>query len=46
MLLTALYPLERINKRLSKINLRKNEKLDQDVVPYEIKPIVEKLTFL
>ena len=37
---TALHPLERINKRVAKINPRKNEKLDEDIVPYEIKPVV------
>ena len=43
---TALRPLERINKRVSKINPRNNEKLDEDVVPYEIKPVVEQINFL
>lgn len=43
---TALLPLKRINKRVSKINPRKSEKLDEDIVPYEIKPVVEQINFL
>lgn len=43
---TALQPLERINRRVSKINPRKNEKLDEDVVPYEVKPVVEQINSL
>ncbi|APC92306.1 MULTISPECIES: sensor histidine kinase [Francisella] len=43
---TALHPLERINKRVAKINPRKNEKLDEDVIPYEIKSIVDQINSL
>ncbi|NDU25700.1 HAMP domain-containing histidine kinase [Francisella tularensis subsp. holarctica] len=42
---TALHPLERINKRVAKINPRKNEKLN-DVIPYEIKSIVDQINLL
>lgn len=43
---TALHPLERINKRVAKINPRKNEKLNEDVIPYEIKSIVDQINLL
>lgn len=43
---TALHPLERINKRVAKINPRKNEKLDEDIIPYEIKSLVEQINSL
>lgn len=43
---TALHPLERINRRVGRINPRKNEKLDDDIVPYEIKPLVEQINSL
>ncbi|ASG68770.1 two-component sensor histidine kinase [Francisella halioticida] len=43
---TALHPLKRINKRVAKINPRKNEKLDEDIIPYEIKSLVEQINSL
>ncbi|WP_150467866.1 sensor histidine kinase [Francisella sp. SYW-9] len=43
---TALHPLERINRRVAKINPRKNEKLDEDIIPYEIKSLVEQINSL
>ena len=43
---TALHPLERINKRVAKINPRKNEKLNEDIIPYEIKSIVDQINLL
>ncbi|AIT09448.1 ATPase [Candidatus Francisella endociliophora] len=43
---TALHPLERINRRVARINPRKNEKLKEDVIPYEIKSIVEQINTL
>lgn len=43
---TALDPLERINKRVAKINPRKNEKLNEDIIPFEIKSIVEQINSL
>lgn len=43
---TALHPLERINRRVAKINPRRNEKLNEDIIPYEIKSIVEQINTL
>ncbi|MED7819897.1 MULTISPECIES: sensor histidine kinase [unclassified Francisella] len=43
---TALHPLERINRRVAKINPRRNEKLDEDIIPYEIKSLVEQINSL
>ncbi|MFV9973133.1 MAG: sensor histidine kinase [Francisella endosymbiont of Hyalomma asiaticum] len=43
---TSLHPLERINKRVAKINPRKNEKLNEDIIPYEIRSIVDQINSL
>lgn len=43
---TALHPLERINREVGRINPRKNEKLNDDIVPYEIRPLVEQINSL
>ncbi|MFV9971735.1 MAG: sensor histidine kinase [Francisella endosymbiont of Hyalomma asiaticum] len=43
---TSLHPLERINKRVAKINPRKNEKLNKDIIPYEIRSIVDQINSL
>ncbi|AJC48245.1 HAMP domain-containing histidine kinase [Allofrancisella guangzhouensis] len=42
----ALQPLKRINKNVSKINPRKNEKLKENIVPHEIKSVVEQINSL
>ncbi|MDE4938425.1 sensor histidine kinase, partial [Francisella tularensis subsp. holarctica] len=43
---TALHPRERINKRVAKLNPRKNEKLNEDVIPYELKAMVDQINLL
>ncbi|QIV94024.1 sensor histidine kinase [Allofrancisella frigidaquae] len=42
----ALQPLKRINNNVSKINPRKNEKLQENIVPHEIKSVIEQINSL